>query len=275
MMDINRKKFWVFVAILITCGMGMLSSCNEGTELLEVNGVLEEPVVNKMPEQLEKAFAKSVKVHPFEIMNDTANNVNVSGISELDGGLSTEGFGIMITRNDISTSFTDIRNSRQPQAFYDASANALWLTSCVMEGTGTNVEQLYKFQFGSNDIANIEKTIEPYQMQEEIIEHLRYSVKGEQMTFYGDGEKIVTAQNTVTDMGGLDAEQPIWVGEQISYNLNNGKPRVCFVPGVKFTTGLVLTYVDMPTISASIDYEADGSLTLTDFKVESAGEEKQ
>jgi hypothetical protein len=47
------------------------------------------------------------------------------------------------------------------------------------------------------------------------------------------------------------------------------------VPGVKFTTGLVLTYVDMPTISASIDYEADGSLTLTDFKVESAGEEKQ
>ena len=121
---------------------------------------------------------------------------------------------------------------------------------------------------------NIEKTIEPYQMQQEIIEHLRYSVKGEQITFYGDGEKIVTAQNTVKDMGGLDAEQPIWVGEQISYNLNNGKPRVCFVPGVKFTTGLVLTYVDMPTISASIDYEADGSLTLTDFKVESAGEGK-
>jgi len=56
--------------------------------------------------------------------------------------------------------------------------------------------------------------------------------------------------------------------------LNNGKPRVCFVPGVKFTTGLVLTYVDMPTISASIDYEKDGSLTLTDFKVENAGEGK-
>jgi hypothetical protein len=267
MMDMNRKKFWVFAAILITCGMGMLSSCNEGTELLEVNGVLEEPVVNKMPEQLEKAFAKSVKVHPFEIMNDTANNVNVSGISELDGGLSTEGFGIMITRNDISTSFTDIRNSRQPKAFYDASANALWLTSCVMEGTGTNVEQLYKIQFGSNDIANIADTIEPYKMQQKISEHLKYSVEGDKITFYIDEKEITSATNTVKDMGGLDDEQPIWIGEQISYDLNNGNPRVCFTPGVKFVTGLVLTYDDMPTLSASIQLAEDGSYELSDFKV--------
>ncbi|MBQ4174874.1 MAG: hypothetical protein II597_08770, partial [Prevotella sp.] len=62
-------------------------------------------------------------------------------------------------------------------------------------------------------------------------------------------------------------EQPIWIGEQISYDLNNGNPRVYFTPGVKFVTGLVLTYDDMPTLSASIQLAEDGSYELSDFKV--------
>lgn len=264
----KRKNFWMIAAILLTCGMSVLtSSCTNDKILKDVGGVLEEPIVNQVPEQVEQGYVKSIKIHPFEIMNDTANNVNVSGISELDGGLSTEGYGVILTKNDISTSFTDIRNSRQPQAFYDASANTLWLTSCVMEGTGTNVEQLYKLQFGSNDIAHIAATIEPYQMQQKILEHLKYSVEGEKITFFVDGTEIASATNTVKDMGGLDDEQPIWIGEQISYDLNNGNPRVCFVPGVKFITGLVLTYTDMPTLSASIQLAEDGSFELSDFSV--------
>lgn len=271
-----RKKLRVFAAILMTCGLGLLASCNEGTALMKVNGVLEEPVVNNMPEQVEKAYATTIKVHTFDILNDTANNVCVSGISELDGDVSTEGYGMMISKNATSTSFHEIRNSRQPRAFFDAASNSLWLTSCVMEGTGINVEQLYKMQFGTaDDSARIVTVIEPYQMQQKIIELLSYSVKGEQITFYANGVEIASAKNSVTDMGGLDAEQPIWIGEQISYDLDNGQPRVCFVPGVKFTTGLVLTYDDMPTLSASITLNEDGSYTLSDFKAKNAGEDKQ
>ena len=69
-------------------------------------------------------------------------------------------------------------------------------------------------------------------------------------------------------MGGLDEEQPVWIGEQISYMLDDGQLRVCFVPGIKFTTGLVLTYDDMPTLSASITIQKNGSFSLSDFKVE-------
>lgn len=262
-----KKKLWVFSATLFICGLGLFASCNDGVALMEVNGVLEEPVSNKMPEHVENAFAKAIKVHTFDILNDTANNVCVSGISELDGELSTEGFGVMISKNATSTSFHDIRNSRQPRAFFDADSNCLWLTSCVMEGTGINVEQLYRMQFGTaDDSARIVTVIEPYQMQQEIIKHLSYSVKDDQITFYANGVEIASAQNTITDMGGLDAEQPIWIGEQISYDLDNGHPRVCFVPGVKFTTGLVLTYDDMPTLSASLSLKEDSSYTLTDFK---------
>lgn len=264
-----RKNLWVNAAILVTCGLGLFTSCYDGTALMKVSGVLEEPVVDKMPEQVEKAFATTKKVHPFEIMNDSANSVCVFGISELDAGVSTEGYGVMVNKKATSTTFSNIRNSQQPKAFYDATSNSLWLTSCVMEGTGTNVEQLYKMQFGSdNDSARIVMTFEPFQMQQKILEQMNYSVKGEQITFYANGVEIASAQNTVTDMGGLDAEQPIWIGEQISYSLGNGNPRVCFVPGVKFTTGLVLTYDDMPTLSASIDLKEDGSYTLSDFKAE-------
>lgn len=264
----NRMKFWMLAAILLTCGMSALtSSCTSDKVLKNVEGVLEEPIVNQMSEQVKQGYVKAMKIHPFDIMNDSANSVNVCGISELDGGLSTEGYGIMVTKNDISTTFSDIRNTRQPQAFYDAKANTLWLTSCLMEGTGTNVEQLYKIQFGSNDIANIADTIEAYKMQQKILEHLKYSVEGDKITFYIDEKEITSATNTVKDMGGLDDEQPIWIGEQISYDLNNGNPRVCFTPGVKFVTGLVLTYDDMPTLSASIQLAEDGSYELSDFKV--------
>ena len=272
----NRKNLWVLAAALFTCGLGLFSSCFDGAALMNVNGALEEPVINTMPEQVEKAYATTGKVHTFAILNDTANNVCVTGISELDGDVSTEGFGVMISKNATSTSFHDIRNSRQPQAFFDAASNSLWLTSCVMEGTGINVEQLYKMEFGTaDDSARIVTTIEPYQLQQKIIEQLKYSVKDDQITFYANGVEIASAKNTVTDMGGLDAEQPIWVGEQISYNINNGQPRVCFVPGVKFTTGLVLTYDDMPTLSASLTFNEDGTYTLSDFKAEAAGEQKQ
>ena len=86
----NRMKFWMLAAILLTCGMSALtSSCTSDKVLKNVEGVLEEPIVNQMSEQVKQGYVKAMKIHPFDIMNDSANNVNVSGISELDGGLST------------------------------------------------------------------------------------------------------------------------------------------------------------------------------------------
>lgn len=262
-----RKNEWMFALILFTCGLCLLSSCKNGVELKKINGVLEEPVTIQLPEHLKKAYEAAVKVHPFELMNDSANNVCVFGIGELDNGLSTEGYGVMVVKNATTIFFNEIRNTRQPKALYDASSNSLWLTSCVIEGTGTNVEQLYRMKFDSDDCAHIIQTIDPYQMQQKLIDCLSYAVNGDQISFYANGVMIASVKNTVTDMGGLDDEQPIWIGEQISYDLENGQPRVCFVPGVNFTTGLVLLYDDMPTLSASIVFNEDGGFTLSDFSL--------
>ena len=260
------KKHLAICSILFAV-CAAFTSCGDAAVQKKMSGVIDEPVVVNVPEQVEKAYAATTKVHTFDILNDTAHNISVSGIGELDGGVSTEGFGVMVTKNATSTSFHGIRNTRQPQAAYDAHANSLWLTSCVMEGTGTHVEMLYNMQFGTaDDSARVVATIEPYQMEQTLIEHLTFMVAGEQITLYADGAQIATATNTVTGMGGFDAEQPVWVGEQIGYDLSGAQPRVCFVPGVKFTTGLVLTYDDMPTLSARLTLNDDGSYSLSDFQ---------
>ncbi len=264
----NKKSIWLLAASMLLCGLSFWISFHDGKALEKPYGTLEEPIVVKMPDSIKQVLDKTIKVHCFDIMSDTTNGIYVSGIGELDNGVSTEGYGITIDKKTTSTTFPDVRNTRQPRAYYDRATDCLWLTSSVMEGTGVNVEQLYKIQFGTaDDSARIVSTIEPFQMQQKLMDYLRYSIDGEKITFYFDGVPIAKAENTIKDMGGFDDEQPLWIGEQIRYDLNEGQPRVCFVPGIKFTTGLVLTYDDMPTFSVGITWAEDGSLTLSDCKI--------
>lgn len=125
-------------------------------------------------------------------------------------------------------------------------------------------------QFGTaDDSARIVLTIDPYQMQQKLISHLNYSLKEDQLTFYANGLEIASVQTAVKDMGVQGAEQLVWIGEQLSYDLADGHPRVCFVPGVKISAGQVLSYDKMPTLSAAINLKPDGTYTLSDFRVKS------
>lgn len=68
-------------------------------------------------------------------------------------------------------------------------------------------------------------------------------------------------------MGGFDDEQPLWIGEQLYYDVSGGEIKVIFAPGVKFTTGLVLTYDDMPELLAPITIDGNGMFTLHEITV--------
>ncbi|MBQ2104361.1 MAG: hypothetical protein II478_04225, partial [Bacteroidales bacterium] len=76
---------------------------------------------------------------------------------------------------------------------------------------------------------------------------------------------LCTVTNTITDMGGLDIEQPVWIGEQISYSLKDGDLYLQVTPGVKFTTGLVLMYDDMPELTAKVAMSGNGYLQIGDI----------
>ena len=262
-MDMKHKT-------LIACCLAVLAfliaKCPGKVEPKTVSGTLEEPVAeDSVPDNVMKAMNNASKFHQFEIYGDTVNNVSVFGIGEADQQ-PTEGFGVVVVKNAVSTTFPNMRNSRQPSAVYDSEKGELWLTASAMEGTGVQVERLYQIRF-KQDTAVVVATIDPYDIQQAFCQRLGYTTKDEQVNLYIDGKSATTVTNTITDMGGFD-DDALWIGENITYNLAGGQPLACVTPGVKFVTGLVLHYDDMPTITAAVTMDNKGKFTLSDMKVD-------
>ena len=263
----KRKTFINLAIVFFAIGM-MMAGCNTASvNKKQLAGTMEEPVPSDMmPDSVQQALAKAIKYHCHDLLNDTVNEINVSAIDEIDQ-TSTEGYGINVTKVAISTTFPNIRHTREPQAKYNAKTGDLWLTSSAMEGTGVRVEWLHQIRFGDNDLAYVKTDVNPYGVQQELLQRLGYTIEGENISLY-DGDKLLaTVTNSVKDMGGFDDEQPLWIGEQLYYDVSGDEPKVIFTPGVKFTTGLVLTYDDMPELSAPITIDENGLLTIHEIAV--------
>ena len=263
-----KRQYFISLAIAIIA-MGMMTAgCKTASvETKQMAGTMEEPVPSDMmPDSVQQATLKAVKYHCHELMNDTVNAVYVSCIDEMDE-ISTAGYGIQVTKGAMSTTFPNIRNSREPQAKYNAKTGDLWLTSSAMEGTGVRVEWLHQIRFGDNELAYVKTEVNPYGVQQELLERLSYAIEDETISLY-DGDKLLaTVTNSVKDMGGFDDEQPLWIGEQLYYDVSGDEPKVIFTPGVKYTTGLVLTYDDMPELSAPITIDENGLFTIHEIEV--------
>ena len=260
----------MIAAILIFCGVSVFFvSCNsrgKGPEGPYVAGTLDGPLSpDSAPARVQEAMERAERFHSYEIMSDTAHAICVEAIAEADA-TSTEGYGIIVGKGSASATFPGFRNSREPKAKYDGKTNTLWLSCSAIEGTGVQVDWLYLICFDENDKAYIAQTVNPFDLQQQLCRRLNYLIEGEQVTLYDGGREIARATNTVTDMGGFDSEQPLWVGEQIQYDLSGEIPRLLVTPGIKFTTGLVLTYDDIPTLVAPLTINSDGTVSIGDIK---------
>ena len=180
---------------------------------------------------------------------------------------STEGYGIVVKKGSVSTIFPHIRHTREVQSKYNAKTGDLWLTSSAMEGTGVRVEWLHQIRFGENKTAYVKTQVNPYDVQQALLQRLGYTIEGETITLYDGANLLTTITNTVEDMGGFDVEHPLWIGEQLYYDVSGDAPKLIFVPGVKFTTGLVLIYDDMPELSAPITIDENGSFIIHEIGV--------
>ncbi len=287
-------KTWMIAAIVTLCGCEVLfCSCKSSSKATEtsyplVAGTLEAPLQpDSAPAKVMEAMERATRYHNHEIMSDTAHDLCVEAIGEVDS-TPTEGYGIVVEKGAASTSFLNLSNARQPKARYDAKTGTLWFANCAMWGTGVQVERLYLMRFDKNNKAHITCTIDPYDIQQQVCQRLGYSIEGEQVTLYDGGREIANVNfnglracspehplerkndnaNIVSDMGGFDSEQPLWIGEQIEYDLSGDTPRLLITPGVKFTTGLVLTYGNMPTLSAPISIDGDGKVSIGEMKIE-------
>ncbi len=234
----------VFVssAFFVSCN----SCSNRSSEArLHVSGTLDAPLgPEQAPAWLAGALDGPGRFHEYEIMADTVHAISVEAVAEVDTA-STGGYGVVVVKGSTSTTFPDLRHSRQPKACYDAESDVLLFACSAMEGTGVQVERLYVIRFDEGGKAHIAGSADPYDIQQEICQRLGYSIEG--------------------DMGGFDSENPLWVGEQISYDLDGEVPLLLVTPGVNFTTGLVLTYDDMPTFKSPLAIDSAGKVTLGDL----------
>ncbi len=269
----KHTKQWMLTAILTMTSVSVFLTSCKGTDadISLVNGTLDAPLpIDSVPAQVMEAIGNANRFHCSDIMSDTLNNISVTSIGAVSLGAeetSTEGYGVVITKGAVSTTFPHMRNVRQPQAHYDASTGNLWLTTSAMEGTGVQVECLQQIRFHENDSAYLVHAINPYDVQQALCNRLGYRIDGQQVTLYDQQRVLTTATNTITDMGGFDNECPLWIGEQIQYDLSSNTPNLLITPGVKFTTGLVLTYDDMPTLTAPITIGDDAQTTIGQLEV--------
>ena len=258
----KRKNFISFSIALFAIGVMMAGCKTASVEVKQMAGTMDEPMPSDtMPDHVQQALVKGTKYHSYELLNDTVNEVCVKGIVEVDE-TSTEGYGIEVTKGAMSTTFPNIRNTREPQATYNAKTGDLWLTSSAMEGTGVRVEWLYQIRFGENELAYVKTLVNPYDVQQQLLQRLGYTIEGENISLYDGAKLMATVKNTVGEMGSFDSEQPLWIGEQLYYDVSGDEPKVVFTPGVKYTTGLVLTYDDMPELSAPVTVDENGMITI-------------
>ena len=262
----KTTKTLISAAAAIVCGV-MLMACN-GKGIKPINGTLEQPMgETNAPEMVAKTMENTTIDSRYEsIMADEDNKVSVWSLMKIDDNNSSEGYGIIVVKDGIATAFPNIRHGNNPSAHYNAATGKLLITGAAMEGTGVLVEQPYILAFGDDGRASIEATIDPYDIQQVAHSHASYSVEGEQITLYNDKQPIYIATNTITDMGGFD-DETVWIGEQIAYDISGDVIVVHITPGVNYVVGKVLLYDDMPTISARVSINDEGTLSLDDVEI--------
>ncbi len=263
----KRKTLICFATAVFAVAVMMAGCRTAGENKKQAAGTMEAPVPpDTMPGPVLQAMTEALKYHCHDLLDDTANELSVSCIDEVDR-TSTEGYGINVTKGQVSTTFPNIRHTREPQAAYNAGTGDLWLTSPAMEGTGVRVEWLHQIRFGENGLAYVKTEVNPYGVQQELLQRLRYRIEGETLSLY-DGDRLLsTVTNSVKDMGGFDDERPLWIGEQLYYDVSSGEPEVRFTPGVKYTAGLMLIYDDMPELSAPVTIDGNGLFTIHEITV--------
>lgn len=235
-----------------------------------VKGTLEGPTPeNNAPAAVHRAMQENLTSYE-QILN---NKIYQVGVWSLTGCPDVEGtceYGIMVVKKGQGTKLPDVHHGKNPHAWYDAAKDVVWLGDGVMEGTGVHVERLYAIRFQDNGQAYVAWRLDPYDAQQKLVKMLGYSVKDNVFSLYntenGSEKLLNTITNTVTDMGGLDSDDPLWIGEQLTYDLYNDDPLLRVRPGVKFTTGLVLNYQDTPTYQVTVTANFDdGSFSLSNL----------
>ncbi len=262
----NKVNLCIICAAYV--GSLTIEACRQQTvDLTPVGETLSGPIaLDEAPAAVVRTLQGTDIDERYEvILSDSRNDVVVWSLMYCSDEVSSEGYGIVINKGSEKTTIANLRHGRQPAAHYDAATGNLWIIGADMEGTGTLVERAYLLRFDEESKAHIVCSIEPFAMQRKLAERLAYTVDGNLVTLYADGERADTATNTIDDMGAID-DEAVWIGEQIGYHFVGNSLYVDVTPGLKYVNGPALAYDDLPTLTARVTTTDDCGFTTEELK---------
>lgn len=263
-----KKKNLCAAMLVALCGI--VAACKtDRTELRPVKSTIEEAYGEDQASKEVRDVVSSLEVDDRyeQVLADSKADIDVWCLMRLSDEQSSEGMGVLVKKGDKATAFPDIHHGGNASAKYDAEAGLLRLSCRELAGTGINVERLYLLRFDEDGTAHIHSSIDPYDMQQAFRQRLFFCIDGQNISFYEKERLLCAVTDTVTDMGGFD-EDPIWIGEQLCYDISDDDIRVLCTPGLKYVTGLVLNYDAMPTLEATMTFNAAGRFSLGDIGID-------
>jgi hypothetical protein len=129
----KTKRNGIIAAVLILCGaLGLTTGCQSGnSNIQQVKGTLEAKVADdSVPAKVREAMDLAYEGRYEKILDDTASHVSVWSLVNCNPDVSSEGFGIIVTKDKESTKLPDLHHGKNPAARYDAQEDVLWL-SCA------------------------------------------------------------------------------------------------------------------------------------------------
>lgn len=262
----TMKKTSISALVAASVFLGtVLAACQSQPtpRMYPVVGTIDAPLLADTAPQKVRAAIDKCGVDCFErVMYNEPNDISVWALQRCGRDVSSDGYGIVIEREKVRTSFPDIHHGRNPLADYEVLGDDLYLTCGAMEGTGVLTERYYKFGFNYANKANLVYSIDPYEVQQVLCSRLGYTVNGNQITLYYKDCKLYTYTGNVkhTDDDAIDSL--IWIGEQMRYQLNDNWPIVLVTPGLKSPDSQVLAYDGMPTLKVELHTDDTGRFLI-------------
>ena len=170
--------------------------------------------------------------------------------------------GIIIRSNGEDYTFPDIYHGKNPSADYNENTHTVFLAGGTVEGTNTHAEALYAFDVKDDGVTYV-TMLDPYEVQEYIVEKVTYDVNVNDITFKFNKKVLAEMTNHEDGAGALRA---IAVGEQMYYEFDeNHNANVFVTPGLKFGAGTNLYYGDSPVLKIDVSLN-DDKFVLGDIK---------
>lgn len=254
--------------ILICSGCSVVDTADKiKVELLSQEDIYGETGANSTGLSEEDTLKLSEKLEQFctDNLEGTENLKMIYNTPDKDMVLyaytepeSTEvysGYGVIWLNNKFETIsiFPEVSYGKAQNIYYDELNNRIFFTSMI-GGTGVSMDELYVFNSSDNGTIELLFSILPDSIINDINNCMDIkfdTVKGEVIYYYNETEVGVSK---LPDFIPQEDFEGVYIGDQLHYELRDGKVIIELMPGYKYASRSDLVYENAPILQGEIAF---------------------